>query len=91
VDPDSLEQLYRSSIGEMSQSLIQAGFGAVVVDADDDQAREQLKACVEQRDISAPEHQGLILAAMLYFSLDKVSFDAVEGLPAWLVDALRRL
>ena len=91
VDPDSLEQLYRSSIGEMSQSLIQAGFGAVLVDADDDQAREQLKACVEQRDISAPEHQGLILAAMLYFPLDKVSFDAVEGLPAWLVEALRRL
>ena len=88
VDDTALEALYNSGAGEITRQLIRSGFGAVLVDAEDEAARPQLKRCAEQLDVAEPAYQGLIFATLLYFPANKIRFDAVEGLPSWLVDAL---
>ena len=91
VDDTALEALYNSGAGEITRQLIRAGFGAVLVDAEDEAARPRLKRCAEQLDVAEPVYQGLIFATLLYFPANKIRFDAVEGLPSWLVDALGSL
>jgi len=91
VEPTALESLYRSAVGEITAQLISTGFGSVLVDGEDEAARQQLKRCAEQLDVTEPAHQGLIFATLLYFPANKIQFDAVEGLPDWLVNALRSL
>ena len=88
VDSTALEALYSSAAGEITGQLISAGFGSVLVDGDDEVARQQLKGCGEQLDVAEPAYQGLIFATLLYFPANKIHFDAVEGLPDWLVEAL---
>ena len=68
--------------------LVRAGFGGVLVDDDDSLARQNLRQCVEQLDVSEPVHHGLILATLLYFEPNKIDFSAISGLPSWLADAL---
>ena len=91
VDATSREPLYNSPIGEITCQLIRSGFGAVLVDAEDEEARQQLKHCGELLDVSQEAHQGLIFASLLFFPVNKIHFDAVEGLPSWLVEALGSL
>ena len=91
VDATALEALFNSAVGEITRELIRAGFGSVLVDGDDETARQQLKRCAEQLDVAEPAYQGLIFATLLYFPANKIQFDAVEGLPDWLVDALGSL
>ena len=88
VDDESREALYTSSVGDVTCQLIRSGFGAVLVDAEDEEARQQLKHCAEQLDISQETHQGLIFASLLYFPANNIHFEEVEDLPSWLVEAL---
>lgn len=89
VDDTTLEVLYNSAAGEITRQLILSGFGAVLVNAEDEAARSRLKRCAEQLDVTTPAYQGLIFATLLYFPAKKIRFDAVEGLPNWLMEALR--
>ena len=63
----------------------------MLVGAEDEAARPQLKRCAEQLDVTEPAYQGLIFATLLYFPAKKIRFDAVEGLPNWLMEALGSL
>jgi hypothetical protein len=86
VEPLQLRTLYQTSVGLITRSLITAGFGSDLVDADDQQAKGALVEAV--RDVSRPERHGVILATLLYVPLNKVKIDSVEGLPTWLIDEL---
>lgn len=86
VESLQLRTLYQISVGLITRSLITAGFGSDLVDAEDQQARSSLAEAAS--DVSTPERHGVILATLLYVPLNKVSFDSVEGLPTWLVDEL---
>ncbi|QNI96548.1 hypothetical protein [Synechococcus sp. RS9902] len=91
VDASDLEDLFNTDVGEITSQLISSGFGAVLVNADDEMTRPQLKRCAEQLDVAEPDYQGLIFATLLYFPANKIEFDQVEGLPNWLVEALGHL
>ena len=91
VDDTALEALYNTAAGEITRQLILSGFGAVLVGAEDEAARPQLKRCAEQLNVTEPAYQGLIFATLLYFPAKKIRFDAVEGLPNWLMEALGSL
>ena len=91
VDATDLETLFSTEVGDITSQLIRSGFGAVLVDANDEAARPQLKRCAEQFDVAEPEYQGLIFATLLYFPANKIEFDQVEGLPDWLVVALESI
>ena len=86
VESLQLRTLYQTSIGLITRSLITAGFGSDLVNAEDQQAKSSLADAA--RDVSTAERHGVILATLLYFPLNKVSFDTVEGLPTWLIDEL---
>ena len=91
VDAEDLEALFNSAVGEITSQLIRSGFGAVLVNADDERGRPQLKRCAEQLNVAEPDYQGLIFATLLYFPANKIEFDQVAGLPDWLVEALESL
>ena len=81
--------LNNSPIGEITWNLIRSGFGAEIVDEKDQQARQQLTALADT--IYRPERHGLLLAILLFVSLEGTSIERTGELPQWLVDALRRL
>ena len=91
VDASDLEALFNSAVGEITSQMIRSGFGAVLVNADDERARPQLKRCAEQLNVAEPDLQGLIFATLLYFPANKIEFDQVAGLPDWLVEVLESL
>ena len=88
VAPNSMVSLYSGAVGDLTAILIRAGFGGVLVDDEDHLARQNLRRCTEQLDVSEPVHYGLILATLLYFPPNKIDFSAISGLPNWLKDAL---
>ena len=88
VDAAGLEALYGTAVGQLTYQLIGAGFGSVLVDGADETAREQLKDCAEKVDVAEPAYLGLIFATLLYFPVNKIHFDEVQGLPNWLLEVL---
>ena len=91
VDPNSMASLYSGAVGDLTASLIRAGFGGVLVDDEDQLAGKNLRRCAEELDVSEPSYHGLILATLLYFPPNKIDFSAISGLPNWLVNALEAL
>ena len=89
VEPVQLQTLYDTAVGVVTQALIQAGFGAVVVDEADAKARDQFGAMT--LDFSKPEAPAGVLALLLFHPLEAVVFEGVDGLPDWLVSALKQL
>ena len=61
VDAPDLEDLFNTAVGEITSQLIRSGFGAVLVNADDERVRPQLKRCAEQLNVAEPDNRGLIL------------------------------
>jgi hypothetical protein len=83
VNPEQLEQLYRTAVGTVFRSLIVSGFSGELVDGDDAEARRALAAQVD--DLSQPRAINSLLAALLYFPAGKVSFEGgLEFIPDWL-------
>jgi hypothetical protein len=87
VEANQLKTLYDSPVGLLSRSLITCGFGCEVVDNDDRKARKQLAHLVE--DLGRPEAINALMAALLYFPLEKVTFEDATNVPAWLLEELR--
>ena len=58
--------LYSGAVVDLTAILIRAGFGGVLVDDEDHLARQNLRRCTEQLDVSEPVHYGLILAALVF-------------------------
>ena len=66
-----------------------AGFGRRIVDQQDQLARDQLVA--RARDFSQPDAPGVILAMLMFYPPERISFKSTVGLPEWFVDVLGEL
>jgi len=89
VEPNQLQTLFHTPAGEMTQALIKIGFGRSLVDEQDQLARDQL--VVRARDFSQPNAPGVLLAMLMFYPLERVSFKSTAGLPEWFVDVLNQL
>ena len=89
VEPNQLQTLLHTPVGEMTQAMIKAGFGRSLVDQQDQLARNQLVA--RARDFSQPDVPAVILAMLMFYPLECVSFKSTDGLPEWFVDVLSEL
>ena len=82
IDSDQGENLYNSSVGQVTRSLIRANFGQVLVDAQDQQIREAM---------TSPESAEALLAMLLFYPTGSVSLSDNSALPAWLAQDLDSL
>jgi len=87
VDPSQLQTLYGTPVGLLTRGLITAGFGQELVDEADQRARLILAPLVE--DLRAPRAINALLAALLFYPLQKIEIDDGNALPAWLLEELR--
>ena len=87
VDPSQLQTLYGTPVGLLTRGLITAGFGQELVDEDDQRARQLLAPLVE--DLRAPRAINALLAALLFYPLQKIEIEDGNALPAWLLEELR--
>ena len=89
VEPVQLQTLDQTSVGEVTRALIRSGFGHELLDASDEQARRQLGELAA--DFSQPGAAGALLATLMFYAPEKVSFDTTDGLPQWCVSLLHEL
>jgi len=89
VEPNQLQTLTNTSVGQISKSLIKAGLGRSLSDEQDQLARQQLVD--RSRDLSQPNAPGVILAMLMFYPPERVSFKSTTGLPEWFVDVLNEL
>ena len=89
VEPVQLQTLYNTAVGDVTQALIRAGFGAVVVDEADSKVRAQLGGMT--LDFSQPKAPAGVLAVLLFHPLEAVELEGMNGLPDWLITALKQL
>ena len=82
IDSDQGENLYNTSVGQVTRSLIRANFGQVLVDAQDQQIREAM---------TSPESAEALLAMLLFYPSGSVSLSDSSALPAWLAQDLDTL
>jgi len=71
----------------MTRSLITAGFGKELVDDEDVRARQDLPSF--SADIQSSECHGPLLATLLYYAPNAITFESTNGLPEWLVKELQ--
>ena len=81
IDSDQGENLYNTSVGQVTRSLIRANFGQVLVDAQDQQIREAM---------TSPESAEALLAMLLFYPTGSVSLSDSSALPAWFAQDLRQ-
>jgi len=89
VESSQLESLYQLPVGLITRSLITSGFGKELVDDEDVRARENLPSL--SADIQNPECHGPLLATLLYYAPNAITFESTTGLPEWLVQELQSL
>ena len=89
VEPNQLQTLLHTPAGKITQAMIKAGFGRSLVDQQDQLARDQLVA--RARDFSQPDVPAVILAMLMFYPPERVSFKSTDGLPKWFVDVLSEL
>ena len=89
VEPVQLQTLHDTAVGDVTQALIRAGFGAVAVDEADSKARAQLGGMT--LNFSQPEAPAAVLAILLFHPLETVEFEGMNGLPDWLASSLKQL
>ena len=89
VDPVQLQTLFFTPVGEITQQLIRSGFGRQLLDRQDAVARQQLAAKADQ--FTSPNAPGVILATLMYYPPESISFESTDGLPAWFVEVLEGL
>ena len=87
VESSQLESLYQLPVGLITRSLITSGFGKELVDDDDVRARQDLPTF--SADIQNPECHGPLLATLLYYAPNAITFEATAGLPDWLLQELQ--
>ena len=89
VESSQLESLYQLPVGLITRSLITSGFGKELVDDDDARARQDLPSL--SADIQNPECHGPLLATLLYYAPNAITFESTAGLPEWLLQELNSL
>jgi len=89
VEPEQLQTLEQTAVGAVTRSLILAGFGTELVDDVDVVARQRFSAA--GTDLHTAAAPGIVMATMLFYPLDAVTFETTEGLPVWFVDLLREM
>ena len=89
IEPVQLQTLWNSAVGEVTKALIQCGFGAEILDQQDQQARAYLVKRAEHLDVD--DAPGIVLAVLLFHPPRGISFQSTDGLPAWFVDVLNEL
>ena len=87
VEPSQQQTLSNSSVGQISKSLIKAGFGRSMMDEQDQLIRKQL---VDQsKDFNQPNSAGILFAMLMYYPPEMVGFKSTDGLPEWFVNVLK--
>jgi hypothetical protein len=86
VQANQLEALYQLPVGLITRSLITSGFGKVLLDQEDERARAQLAPLAA--DFSDSRNHGALLATLLFFAPEGITFETTDGLPEWLVNEL---
>lgn len=90
VVADQLEDLYRSSVGEVWRALLQSGFGNAPLSPDDQSLRSTLSPLVE--DLERPGAIQALLAVVPFFPPGKVELEEdSDTLPDWLRRELSQL
>lgn len=90
VNAEQLEDLYRSSVGELWRDLLQSGFGNAPLSRDDQSLRSELSPLVE--DLERPGAIQALLAVVPFFPPGRVELeDDNDALPDWLRRELSQL
>ena len=89
VEPVQLETLFDTPVGEVTQSLINSGFGKVLLDDNDAQIRAQLGDL--EIDFAQAEAPGIVLATLLFHPLENVGMQFSEDMPVWFLDMIKKL
>jgi len=87
VESSQLESLYQLPVGLITRNLITSGFGKEMVDDDDVRARQDLPSL--SADMQNPKCHGPLLATLLYYAPNAITFESTTGLPEWLVQELQ--
>ena len=89
VEPVQLQTLDQTTVGAVTRAMILSGFGSELTNDEDAAAREQLSSA--GADFRSPAAPAALLATLLFYPLEAVTFETTEGLPAWFVDLLHEL
>ena len=89
VEPVQLQTLEQTAVGEVTRAMILSGFGSELTDDADVAAREQLSSA--GADFRSPAAPAALLATLLFYPLDAVTFETTEGLPVWFLELLHEL
>ena len=89
VEPVQLQTLDQTAVGEVTRAMILSGFGSELTDDADVAAREQLSSA--GADFRLPAAPAALLATLLFYPLEAVTFETTEGLPTWFVELLHEL
>lgn len=85
-----LDEIYRSSVGELYQALLRSRFGAAPLNEADQAHRTALLPLVA--DLSVDGAVQALLAAMTFFPPEKIQpGGGVEHLPSWMVSLINTL
>ena len=87
VESSQLETLFHTSVGDITQALIKAGFGRSLLDEQDQRTQKQLAE--RARDLSQPDAPAVILAMMMFYPVERIGFKSTDLLPNWFVDVLK--
>jgi hypothetical protein len=87
---DQLEELYRSSFGDLYRSLLASGFPRVEIGQEDRQLRRQLAQLVA--DMSRPGAINALMAVLPFYAPGRIAFGGGEQhMPVWLVREIATL
>jgi len=89
VETVQLQTLDQTTVGAVTRAMILSGFGSELTDDADVAARKQLS--LAGADFRSPAAPAALLATLLFYPLEAVTFETTEGLPAWFVELLHEL
>ncbi|QNJ13110.1 hypothetical protein SynA18461_00455 [Synechococcus sp. A18-46.1] len=89
VEPVQLQTLAQTTVGAVTRALILSGFGSELASDEDVAVRKQLSSA--GADFRSPAAPAALLATLLFYPLEAVTFDTTDGLPVWFVDLLHEL
>lgn len=82
--PAQLEEVYRSSVGDLYRALLASGFSSRPLNDEDRQLRQQLARFVA--DMSQPGAINALMAVLPFYAPGKIAFGGGEQhMPVWLV------
>jgi hypothetical protein len=85
-----MEELYRSSFGELYRNLLASGFSRRPISDQDRQVRQQLARFVA--DMSKPRAINALMAALPFYPPGKIAFGGGEQhMPVWLVREINNI